>query len=62
MTEKGLTWVSRSLRWGLGLIFIAVGIAYFKDGGWPALFFGAVMIVTGFFKPKRCISDENCEL
>jgi hypothetical protein len=46
----------------LGSIFIAVGIAYFKDGGWPALFFGAVMIVTGFLKPKRCISDENCEL
>ena len=62
MTEKGLTWVSRFLRWGLGSIFIAVGIAYFKDGGWPALLFGAVMIVTGFFKPKRCIADENCEL
>jgi hypothetical protein len=62
MTEKGLTWVSRSLRWGLGSIFIAVGIVYFKDGGWPALLFGAVMIVTGFFKPKRCIADENCEL
>jgi hypothetical protein len=62
MTEKGLTWVSRSLRWGLGSIFIAVGIVYFKDGGWPALLFGAVMIVTGFFKHKRCIADENCEL
>jgi hypothetical protein len=62
MTEKGLTWVSRSLRGGLGSIFIAVGIVYFKDGGWPALLFGAVMIVTGFFKPKRCIADENCEL
>jgi hypothetical protein len=60
MTEKGLTWVSRSLRWGLGSIFIAVGIVFFKDGGWPAMFFGALMFATGFFKPKRCISDENC--
>lgn len=62
MTEKGLIWLSRSLRWGIGAIFVTVGILYFKEGGWPALLFGGVMIITGFFRPRRCIGDENCEI
>jgi hypothetical protein len=60
-SDKGLVWFSRLLRWGLGIIFIGAGITYFNDGAWPALFFGAVLIVTGFFRPRRCI-DDQCEI
>jgi hypothetical protein len=52
---------SRLLRWTLGAIFIGTGVYYFKDGAWPAIVFGAVMFITGFFKPRRCIED-NCEV
>ena len=54
-------WVSRLVRWGLGSFFIAIGIQYFNQDGWPAILFGAIMIITGFFRPKRCIGD-SCEL
>lgn len=65
MTEtsstKNAVWLSRLLRWGLGAGFIAVGIIYFNEGGWPVILFGSVFFATGFFRPKRCI-DGNCEL
>ncbi|MBX3240208.1 MAG: hypothetical protein KIT80_02860 [Chitinophagaceae bacterium] len=52
-------WFSRILRWVLGIFFIGVGVWYYNDGAWPALIFGAVFFVTGFFKPRRCI-DGSC--
>jgi hypothetical protein len=62
MNDKSLVWFSRSLRWLLGGLFVAVGIIYFKEGGWPAILFGSVLLITGFFRPKRCIDENNCEL
>lgn len=58
---RNAVWLSRLLRWMLGAIFITTGILYFKDGGWPAILFGTVFFVTGFFRPKRCI-DGTCSL
>ncbi|MCC6287930.1 MAG: hypothetical protein IT249_08595 [Chitinophagaceae bacterium] len=54
-------WVSRLIRWGLGGLCIAIGILYFNQDGWPAIIFGAIMMITGFFRPKRCI-DDSCNL
>jgi hypothetical protein len=55
--EKLVIWFSRLLRWSLGAFFILLGIIYFDKGTWPAILFGALILITGFFKPKRCISD-----
>jgi hypothetical protein len=55
--EKMITWFSRLLRWSLGVIFIATGILHAKEGGWPAILFGTLILITGFFKPKRCIGE-----
>ena len=60
-TTKRLVWFSRLLRWGLGGLFITMGILYFKDGGWPAILFGVVIAVSGFFRPRRCL-EEGCEI
>ena len=60
-SDLGLVWFSRLLRWGLGIIFIGAGIAYYNEGAWPALFFGSVLIITGFFRPRRCI-DDQCDV
>jgi hypothetical protein len=59
---RRLVWFSRILRWTLGLLFIGVGIYYFKDGAWPALLVGGVLLVTGFFRPKRCLDENGCEI
>lgn len=48
-------WFSRTLRLSLGIFFIAAGIAYYKEGSWPAILFGAALVITGFFRPKRCL-------
>ena len=53
--EKLITWFSSLLRWGLGVFFLTTGIIYIKEGAWPAILFGILIFVTGFFKPKRCI-------
>jgi hypothetical protein len=58
--EKLVIWFSRLLRWGLGGLFIITGIMYNKSGNWPAILFGALIFITGFFKPKRCV--DNCTL
>lgn len=55
--EKIVTWFSRLLRWSLGGFFIATGIMYAGKGGWPAILFGTLILITGFFKPKRCIGE-----
>lgn len=62
LSTRRLIWFSRLLRWTLGLLFVGAGIYYFKDGAWPAILLGAVLIVTGFFRPRRCIDDEGCEI
>jgi hypothetical protein len=53
--EKLVTWFSRLLRWGLGVAFILTGILYEDKANWPVILFGVLLVVTGFFKPKRCI-------
>jgi hypothetical protein len=59
MHDNALIWFSKGLRWLLGTIFTAVGIIYYNEGGWPAILFGAAMIITGFFRPRRCLGSEN---
>jgi hypothetical protein len=60
-SENGIIWFSRILRWSLGSLFIWAGIHYFRDGAWPALFFGSVLFITGWLRPRRCI-DDQCDL
>lgn len=52
---------NRILRWGLGSLFIGAGVYYRADGAWPALVFGALMVITGFFRPRRCV-DDSCSV
>lgn len=59
---RRLVWFSRILRWSLGLLFIGAGIYYFKDGAWPALLVGGVLLVTGFLRPRRCLDENGCEI
>ena len=59
MSDNSVFWFSRILRWVLGLLFIGAGILYINDGGWPAILFGAAFLVSGFFRPRRCM-DEGC--
>ena len=59
---RRLVWFSRILRWSLGALFIGAGIYYYQDGAWPAILLGAVLVVTGFLRPKRCLEEEGCEL
>ena len=54
---KMIIWFSRLLRWSLGMLFIATGCIYASEGGWPAILFGTLILITGFFKPKRCIGE-----
>lgn len=54
-------WLSRIIRWGLGSVFIGIGIKYFDQDGWPAILFGIAMIATGFLRPDRCIG-ETCDM
>ena len=61
MTDNNLARFSTAIRWFLGAVFTAVGILYYKEGGWPAILFGAVMIITGFFRPRRCLDNEDGE-
>lgn len=56
-----LLWFHRIFRWVLGLLFIGAGIYYYAAGAWPAIAFGLLMLITGFFKPRRCVS-EDCNI
>lgn len=60
-SDKLVIWFSRSLRWILGSFFITAGVIYFNKGAWPAILFGVLIFVTGFFRPKRCL-EEGCEI
>lgn len=59
-TNDRLTLFSRILRWGLGLLFVWAGWHF--EGAWPAYIFGGVLIATGFFRPKRCLDENGCEI
>lgn len=59
MNDDSLVLFSRALRWLLGSVFIAVGVMYFREGGWPAILFGGVLFITGFFRPRRCLGEGN---
>jgi hypothetical protein len=61
MNDRKLVLFSSILRWVLGVIFLGVGIAYVKDGSWPVMVFGVAFIVSGFFRPRRCL-DDGCDL
>lgn len=57
-----VVWFSRIIRWGLGALFIGGGIYYYHQDGWPAIIFGAVLFVTGFFRPRRCLEEGSCAM
>ncbi|HSC36896.1 MAG TPA: hypothetical protein VLD19_03455 [Chitinophagaceae bacterium] len=54
-----IIWVSKILRWSLGVLFIVWGIL--ADHDWYTISFGCIILATGFLKPRRCI-DENCDI
>ncbi len=45
------------IRMEVAGIFIHTGIKYTGQDGWPAIAFGTLILITGFFKPKRCLHD-----
>ena len=49
----------RLVRWAFAAFFISIGLLY-KDA-WAAIVFGGIFLVTGFFKPTRCLG-ENCDI
>lgn len=51
----------RIIRWGFGALFTVGGIVYYNQGGLVAILFGAIFIVTGFLRPKRCL-QQDCEV
>lgn len=60
-TRRLITWFSSIFRWILGIVFAGAGIIHLNKGGWPAILFGALIFITGFFRPIRCLND-GCEL
>lgn len=60
LSSMNALWFHRILRWMLGLLFLGAGIMYYRDGAWPAIAFGLLLVITGFFRPRRCIDDNNC--
>lgn len=52
-------WASRIIRWALGLLFL--GMAYFLEDAEALYIFGALFLISGFFKPKRC-TDSSCQV
>lgn len=61
MSDRKLVLFSSMLRWVMGSVFLGVGIAYIRDGAWPVILFGVAFIVSGFFRPRRCL-DDGCDL
>lgn len=51
----------RLLRWGFGALFTSIGVVYYEEAGWAPILFGSIFLITGFFRPKRCI-QEGCEV
>ena len=54
-SEKLVIWFSRLVRWSFGVVFIVSGIVHYDSKAWLTIAFGAVILITGFLKPKRCI-------
>jgi hypothetical protein len=52
-------WLSRVVRWGFGGFLIWLGMH--NDHEWAVIIFGAVLVITGFFRPRRCIND-SCDM
>lgn len=61
VSSKNIVCFSRLLRWGLGILFMIIGLIYYEEGGWPAILFGVIFFATGFLRPKRCL-ENSCEL
>ena len=59
---KIVLWVNRIIRWGLGITFLCIGIKYQDEGRWFAIVFGLAFIITGFFRPRRCLEEGGCEI
>jgi len=51
-TNRLVLLFSRYLRWGLGILFIILGLYHEID--WPVAIFGVILFITGFFRPRRC--------
>jgi len=58
---KIILWVNRAIRWGLGITFLSIGILNKEEGRWFAIVFGIAFIITGFFRPRRCL-EESCPI
>jgi hypothetical protein len=58
VSEQSIIWLNRIIRWLLGGFFIAMGVIYAKEGAWPIIIIGAVLIATSFLRPRRCLDDE----
>ena len=55
---KQLILFNALLRWAFGILFISIGLVHVKDGAWPAIVFGTIFFITGFFRPKRCLEKD----
>jgi hypothetical protein len=51
-TNKLTFLFSRYLRWGLGILFVAIGL--YDGTDWPVTIFGTILFITGFLRPRRC--------
>ena len=57
--ERVAIWFSSILRWSLGILITGLGFNFLReDYAWVMILFGAIIFATGFFRPKRCL-DEN---
>jgi len=58
---KLILWVNRIMRWGMGSVLLIYGINNNDESRWIGFILGAAFIITGFFRPKRCI-DGSCPI
>jgi len=49
----------RLVRWAFAAFFIAIGFLY--EDAWAAFIFGGIFLVTGFFKPYKCL-EASCDV
>lgn len=56
-----LIWAHRIVRWSFGGAFLLYGLSHHEEGSWFAIAFGAAILLTSFFRPKRCL-EETCSL
>ena len=58
---KMILWTNRLIRWSFGCLFLSFGLINKDEGRWIALVIGIAFIITGFFRPKRCL-EEGCSI